>query len=151
MRRAPICTSSPWCSGASRTRRPFTYTPLRLRSSAITGAPSRSSTSAWRRDTVVSSSTMSAVARRPMRVRPAEREDDDLVAVGDGEVASGSEPPDGGGGHADPVQERPGTHHRGRAVDRRRGRWREKVMAVMARSSFPVVPKFWIRSCRSEL
>ena len=74
MIRRPMRTSSPWCRRDSITRRPLTKTPLRLRSSAITGSPSRSSTMAWRRDTVASSSTMSAPGRRPIRVsRPSRR------------------------------------------------------------------------------
>ena len=71
----------------------------------MTTPPSRSITSAWRRETVASSSTTSALGRRPMRVSAAEAGDDDVVAVGDGEVAAGGEPPDGGSGGADAVED----------------------------------------------
>ena len=115
MTRAPSCTSSPLRSRAWLTRRPLTKRPLRERSSAMT------TLAVALHDQRVAARDRGVVEHH-VGARPAadagdaaEAGDDDVVAVGDGEVAAGGEPPDGGSGGADAMEDGAGPQHgRGR-------------------------------------
>ena len=143
MTRSPICTSSPWCSAASRTRRPFDEHAVEA---AVVGdhrpaAALDHERVAARHGAVVEDDVGGRAPPDPGEA--AEREHDDLVAVGDREVAPGGEPPDGGGGCADAVQERPGAHDGGGGVGQRWGRRRKGHGGHVAGSSrsFPSADK----------
>ena len=65
----PICSSSPSDSSDDSTRRRFTNVPFRLPWSSTNQCPSRSTSTAWRRETVTSSRKTGQSGERPMIVR----------------------------------------------------------------------------------
>jgi hypothetical protein len=81
--------------------------------------------------------------------QPAEREDDDVLAVGNGEVAAGREPPDGGGGRAHPVQQRTGAHRDGGGIAFEGGGRREAQGGHLA-SKVPGRIQAVDKECRRE-
>ena len=115
---APICTSSPWCSGASQHAAAVHVDAVEA---AVVGdhgrAPAFEHERVPARHGVVVEHDVGARAAADAG-QAAERQDDDLVAVGDGEVAAGGEPPDRGGGLAHPVQQGGGAHDGGRRLAR---------------------------------